>query len=239
MSLEIILNLKHHIDNLIKIFKIIKKQIVEESITTFIQRRLQENYETWVNRLNNLIELESVLRFGENVLTANDRHETKYRLEFEANKKKVAELKQKIQKIKSKNKKLKNSGRKHHRKKRKEAQEFIKTIQINIRILEEKNKNINTFLYQQQEKVTRFQQQLEVKIDTFRRGLSPERIQKFAKFTADESHVGDQCAICMEGFEIGRNIMCLDCDGKHAFCKICIEGWFADHKTCPLCRHIF
>ena len=73
----------------------------------------------------------------------------------------------------------------------------------------------------------------------FGRGLSPERIQNFAHFTADESHVGDQCSICMENFEIGRNMMRLDCDGKHAFCQVCIEGWFADHNTCPICRHTF
>ena len=71
------------------------------------------------------------------------------------------------------------------------------------------------------------------------KGLSSEKIKKFALFTADESHVSDQCSICMEYFEIGRNMMRLNCDGKHAFCQVCIEGWFADHNTCPLCRHIF
>ena len=70
-------------------------------------------------------------------------------------------------------------------------------------------------------------------------GLSSDVIEKFTRFTADQSHVGDQCSICMENYEIGRNMMRLDCDGKHAFCQVCIEGWFADHKTCPLCRHMF
>ena len=70
-------------------------------------------------------------------------------------------------------------------------------------------------------------------------GLTPRRIRRFKLFTADESHVGDQCSICMENYEIGRNMMRLDCDGKHAFCQVCIEGWFADHNTCPLCRHEF
>ena len=94
-------------------------------------------------------------------------------------------------------------------------------------------------MYLLQQNFIRFQQLLAEKIDTFRRGLSPERIQKFAHFTADESHVCDQCSICMEDFKIGINMMQLDCDGKHAFCQVCIEGWFADHKTCPLCRHMF
>ena len=70
-------------------------------------------------------------------------------------------------------------------------------------------------------------------------GLSSDVIEKFPRFTADQSHVGDQCSICMENYEIGRNMMRLDCDGKHAFCQVCIEGWFADHNTCPLCRHAF
>ena len=69
--------------------------------------------------------------------------------------------------------------------------------------------------------------------------LTPERIQQFNKFQADESFVGDQCVICMGDVEIGRNMMRLDCDGQHTFCQVCIEGWFADHNTCPMCRHKF
>ena len=71
------------------------------------------------------------------------------------------------------------------------------------------------------------------------RGLEPETIQQFQQFQADESFVGDQCTICMENVEVGRNMMRLDCDGQHTFCQVCIEGWFAEHKTCPICRHKF
>ena len=89
---------------------------------------------------------------------------------------------------------------------------------------------------QQQEQQERQQQQRNTDLH---QGLSLEIIEKISIFTADESHVGDQCSICMEDFEIGRNMMSLDCDGKHAFCQVCIEGCFADHNTCPLCRHMF
>ena len=70
-------------------------------------------------------------------------------------------------------------------------------------------------------------------------GLTPRRIRRFQLFTADESHVGDQCSICMEDVEVGRRMRRLNCDGQHYFCKQCIEGWFAEHNTCPLCRHVF
>ena len=69
--------------------------------------------------------------------------------------------------------------------------------------------------------------------------LGSRRIQQFEKFTADESFVGDQCVICMEEIELGRNMMRLNCDGQHTFCKVCIEGWFTDHNTCPICRPKF
>ena len=72
-----------------------------------------------------------------------------------------------------------------------------------------------------------------------RKGLTPQRIQRFERFTAGESFVGDQCVICMEDIEIGRNMLRLDCDGQHTFCQVCIEKWFANHKTCPTCRHEF
>ena len=70
-------------------------------------------------------------------------------------------------------------------------------------------------------------------------GLGSEIFEKFSLFTADESHVGDQCSNCMEDFKIKKNMMRLNCDGKHAFCQVCIEGWFADHRRCPICRHMF
>ena len=70
-------------------------------------------------------------------------------------------------------------------------------------------------------------------------GLSPARIQRFQLFTADKTHVGDQCSVCMEDVEVGKLMRRLTCDGQHYFCHECIEGWFADHNTCPLCRHAF
>ena len=75
--------------------------------------------------------------------------------------------------------------------------------------------------------------------DEEQQGLTAQRIQQFEQFQADESFVDDQCVICMGDIEIGRNMMRLDCDGQHTFCQVCIEGWFATKKTCPICRHVF
>ena len=68
-------------------------------------------------------------------------------------------------------------------------------------------------------------------------GLTPERIQKFQHFVADESLVGDQCGVCLDYIEIGRKMIRLDCN--HVFCPDCVGGWFAGHNTCPNCRHVF
>ena len=75
--------------------------------------------------------------------------------------------------------------------------------------------------------------------DEQQQGLTFQTIQQFETFLSDELIVGDQCAICMEEIETGRNMMRLGCDGQHTFCKVCIEGWFANHNTCPICRHKF
>ena len=75
--------------------------------------------------------------------------------------------------------------------------------------------------------------------DEEQQGLTAQRIQQFEQFQADESSVDDHCVICMGDIEIGRNMMRLDCDGQHTFCQVCIEGWFAIKKTCPICRHVF
>ena len=70
-------------------------------------------------------------------------------------------------------------------------------------------------------------------------GLTAARIQKFQQFPADESLVGERCSVCQDEIEVRRRMMRLDCDGQHVFCQDCVEGWFADHKTCPSCRHAF
>ena len=80
---------------------------------------------------------------------------------------------------------------------------------------------------------------VEAKIKELDKGLSPERIQQFLQFEADESHVGDQCQVCLEEVEVGRLMKQLDCGGRHSFCSVCIDQWFANHKTCPICRHVF
>ena len=75
--------------------------------------------------------------------------------------------------------------------------------------------------------------------DEEQQGLTAQRIQQFKQFQADESFFGEQCVICMGDVEINRNMMRLDCDGQHFFCQVCIEGWFATKKSCPICRHVF
>ena len=84
-----------------------------------------------------------------------------------------------------------------------------------------------------------FDNLVEAKKNELHKGLSPERIQQFLQFEADESYVGDQCQVCLEEVEVGRLMKQLDCGGRHSFCIGCIDQWFANHKTCPICRHIF
>ena len=69
--------------------------------------------------------------------------------------------------------------------------------------------------------------------------LKPARIQQFQRFAADESIAGDRCGVCLDDIEVGRRMVRLGCNGRHVFCQDCVESWFARHKTCPNCRHVF
>ena len=71
------------------------------------------------------------------------------------------------------------------------------------------------------------------------RGLTPERIDNFEHFTADESLVGEQCLICMDDLKVGTKMVRLDCHVDHYLCQKCAIGWLKDHNTCPTCRHVF
>ena len=70
-------------------------------------------------------------------------------------------------------------------------------------------------------------------------GLTADRIQRFQQFQADQSLVGEECAICLADIEVGRRMMRLDCNGRHVFCQDCVETWFANNNTCPYCNHVF
>ena len=84
-----------------------------------------------------------------------------------------------------------------------------------------------------------FDELIAVKINELIKGLSSERILQFLQFEADDSHVGDQCQVCLEEVEVGRLMKQLDCGCRHLFCCVCIDQWFAEHNTCPICRHVF
>ena len=75
--------------------------------------------------------------------------------------------------------------------------------------------------------------------DDQQQGLSPRSIRRFHLITADETLLGQQCAVCLEDITVGRRLRQLTCDGQHAFCPVCCETWFANNNTCPLCRHVF
>eukprot|EP01063_Lacrimia_lanifica_P005007 TRINITY_DN1283_c0_g1_i1.p2 TRINITY_DN1283_c0_g1~~TRINITY_DN1283_c0_g1_i1.p2 ORF type:complete len:195 (+),score=47.99 TRINITY_DN1283_c0_g1_i1:178-762(+) len=47
------------------------------------------------------------------------------------------------------------------------------------------------------------------------------------------SVVGQECALCLEEFEVGDKLRVLFC--HHTFHKHCIDEWFSRSRTCPFC----
>ena len=121
----------------------------------------------------------------------------------------------------------------------------ISTLLIHIRSLSMHKKNdcfkkkiseIKRDVERQAVEIHRLIKDKKIRLD---KGLSPKRIKEFMQFEADEYHKGDQCQVCLEDVEVGRLMKQLDCRGRHSFCSGCIDQWFAEHKTCPICRHNF
>ena len=73
--------------------------------------------------------------------------------------------------------------------------------------------------------------------DKFEGGLTPDRVQRFPTFSADQKSVDDGCAICIDGVEINKPMIRLDC--SHFYCSECITKWFEKSSSCPLCRKKF
>ncbi|KAI5004912.1 hypothetical protein ZWY2020_032155 [Hordeum vulgare] len=65
------------------------------------------------------------------------------------------------------------------------------------------------------------------------RGLDPAVLRALSVVTADVG-TGD-CAVCLAEFEHGEQARALPRCG-HRFHVECIDAWFRDNSTCPLCR---
>ena len=67
-----------------------------------------------------------------------------------------------------------------------------------------------------------------------RKRLTPDRIQRFPTFVADQKSVDDGCVICIDGVEINKPMIRLDCN--HFYCSECITKWFEKSRNYPLCK---
>ena len=68
-------------------------------------------------------------------------------------------------------------------------------------------------------------------------GLTSGRIDRFATFNADKKSVDEGCTICIDGVEINKLMIKLDC--SHFYCSVCIRKWFENKAGCPLCRRVY
>jgi hypothetical protein len=50
--------------------------------------------------------------------------------------------------------------------------------------------------------------------------------------------VNDDCAICLMAFGEDDDVTPLPCDIRHYFHTACIEDWFKQNTTCPLCKKV-
>ena len=105
---------------------------------------------------------------------------------------------------------------------------IIANLQLEKTTLQILNEELKKALDKTQKQFDHFEQLLALKKEQLRKGL----------FTAGLS-VGGRCVICQEDIEEGRKVRRLDCDDRHIFCQVCIEGWLRNNKTCPICRHKF
>ena len=105
---------------------------------------------------------------------------------------------------------------------------IIANLQLEKTTLQILNEELKKALDKTQKQFDHFEQLLALKKEQLRKGL----------FTADSS-IGGKCVICQEDIEKGRKVRRLDCDGRHIFCQVCIEGWLRSNNTCPVCRHKF
>lgn len=65
-------------------------------------------------------------------------------------------------------------------------------------------------------------------------GLSKENIKKYSEIIPTD--INFTCCICMIEHIPNKIIKIRKLDCNHRFCIECIDGWFEQHITCPICR---
>ena len=50
----------------------------------------------------------------------------------------------------------------------------------------------------------------------------------------DLENLINECSICLEQYKLNEKIIKLDCE--HIFHKSCINLWFQNNNSCPICR---
>jgi hypothetical protein len=65
--------------------------------------------------------------------------------------------------------------------------------------------------------------------------LSMDILDQMAiKTYTEDTHIQDSCAVCQNPYKLNdlyRTLLC-----EHNFHSVCIDKWFEDHVTCPICR---
>lgn len=63
------------------------------------------------------------------------------------------------------------------------------------------------------------------------------RIMTITKHLITDANTDTNCCICMTAYEIGESVITLICG--HKFHKKCLNQWFEQKSTCPLCIQSF
>jgi len=63
-----------------------------------------------------------------------------------------------------------------------------------------------------------------------------EQQEPLLKHIKEEEKEEKVCSICLSSIEQKEIICIVPCAGVHQFHKACIDPWFLNNTTCPLCR---
>ena len=68
-----------------------------------------------------------------------------------------------------------------------------------------------------------------------KRGVSERRLRGFPIKAVDRRAVGrEKCHVCQMEYASSDLVMQLPC--QHCYHPDCINGWFKQNRTCPVCR---
>ena len=98
---------------------------------------------------------------------------------------------------------------------------------------------INKIIKTQIKKTSKFESKVPFECDKSNKSMIDPQSEDFSKIISKRSSLQQTCSICLCDIIDNEIISTLPCSERHCFHTLCLQDWFSNNTSCPICRTNF